>query len=154
MENKLKVYLASPFFTPEQIGRLSMVEDIAGVIFEVYSPRKQFQFKSGTKPSKEDAKKVLEANHNAIEASDFIISITDDKDLGAIYECGYASKAKIPIIYCAFTLGDKPFNLMLAETGIAVVKYYCDLISVLYIIKTKGLDSEELKKFQYQGNVE
>jgi nucleoside deoxyribosyltransferase len=154
METKLKVYLASPFFNPEQISRLWIIETLVEYLFEVYSPRKQFQFESGTKPTKEDAKKVLEANHKAIEESDFIIAITDDKDMGTLYECGYASKTKIPIIYCAFTLGDKAFNLMLAETGIAVVKYYCDLIDVLHIIKNKGLNSEELNKYKYQGLIE
>lgn len=154
MDAKLKVYLASPFFRPEQILRLEIVESMTEDYFDIYSPRKQFQFESGTKPTKEDAKKVLDANHKAIEESDFIIAITDDKDMGTLYECGYASKSNIPIIYCAFTLGDKPFNLMLAETGIAVVKTYCDLIDVLTIIRYNGILSEKLNKYKYQGLIE
>ncbi|MFX0084244.1 MAG: nucleoside 2-deoxyribosyltransferase [Candidatus Hodarchaeota archaeon] len=152
---KLKVYIASPFFNKEQIERLTLVENEIEPRFDAYSPRKQTQFKSGTKPDKKLRQLILDSNLYAIENSDFVIAITDDKDLGTLFEVGYAYAIGKPIIYVAFTLGERPFNLMLSETGVAVLKTLSEVRTVAdSIIKNGIYDNTQLKKFQYEGLIE
>ena len=52
-----------------------------------------------------------------MEQADIIVAIYDGKDTGTIWETGFAYASKKPIIYYSETLGDRPFNLMLARTG-------------------------------------
>ena len=152
---KLKVYIAAPFFNKEQIGRLALVENELEPRFDAYSPRKQTQFKTGTKPDKELRQLILDNNLFAIERSDFIVAITDEKDLGTLFEVGYAYAVGKPIIYVAFELGKKPFNLMLSETGTAVVKHLSSLRTVADIIVKNGIrNNTQLEKFQYEGLIE
>lgn len=62
-------------------------------------------------------------NVRGIEESELVIAITDDKDMGTIFEAGHAYASGVPVIYVAFTLGkDGMFNLMLAESGKAACK--------------------------------
>lgn len=150
----LKVYLASPFFNPAQIDRIQQVEAELER-FKLYSPRKQTQFKTGTLPDKAMRQLVLNNNIVAIEESDFVVAITDEKDMGTLFEAGYAYAIGKPIIYVAFTLGNRPFNLMLAETGIAVIKHLSELRTVAHSIMHDGIiDNTLIAKFKYNGLIE
>lgn len=117
-ENKsYKVYLASPFFKPEQIERIEFIENILeSYNYTVFSPRKEFVVKPNA--TAEDRKKGFDGNCNAIDNCDFVIAVTDGKDMGTIWEAGYAYSSGIPILYFAETLGNNDFNLMLAESGL------------------------------------
>lgn len=153
--NKLKVYIAAPFFNKKQLERLVSVENEIESRFDMYSPRKQIQFKTGTKPDKKLRRWVLDNNLFAIERSDFVMAITDEKDLGTLFEVGYGYGIGKPIIYVSFTLGNKPFNLMLAETGVAVIKHLSELRIVAKLIAKYGLyNNTRLEKFQYEGLIE
>jgi nucleoside 2-deoxyribosyltransferase len=110
----MRAYLAGPFFSPEQI---KIVDDIAYVLrangIEVYSPKDDNLFKPGMSVGA-----VLDENVKAIDASDFIVAITDGKDVGTMFEAGYAYATSKDILYV--WLGHKPgmkFNLMLAASG-------------------------------------
>lgn len=117
----MKIYLASPFFKEDQIERISYIEQVLDENnIQYFSPRKEFVVKPDA--TKEDRKKGFLGNCNAIDNSSYIIAVTDGKDMGTIWECGYAYGQGKPIIYFAETLGDNPFNLMLAESGITVCK--------------------------------
>ncbi|WP_353856827.1 nucleoside 2-deoxyribosyltransferase [Bacillus sp. Bos-x628] len=116
------VYIAAPFFKADQITRVALVETLLEKHDLTYfSPRKQSAI--GPISSPEVRKKSFEMNIRGIEESELVIAITDDKDMGTIFEAGHAYASGVPIIYVAFTLGqDGMFNLMLAESGKAACK--------------------------------
>jgi nucleoside 2-deoxyribosyltransferase len=119
---KHHVYIAAPFFNPDQITRVALVETLLEKHgFTYFSPRKQSAI--GPISSPEVRKKSFEMNVKGIEGAEFLIAITDGKDMGTIFEAGHAFASKIPVIYVAFTLGkDGMFNLMLAESGVAACR--------------------------------
>ena len=110
-----KVYIASGWFTPEQEARLEEVLSAckkAGV--EVYSPRDDFQYVKGMNPAV-----VFVANLNHIEDSLFVLASTEGKDIGTLFECGYAYGHGKPVVY--YYPGKGKFNLMLGESATAVI---------------------------------
>lgn len=115
-------YIAAPFFNPDQITRVALVETLLEKHgFTYFSPRKQSAIGPISNP--EVRKKAFMMNVDGIEDAEFLIAITDGKDMGTVFEAGHAYCAGIPIIYVAFTLGkDGMFNLMLSESGKAACR--------------------------------
>lgn len=153
----MKVYLASPFFNDEQIERIEYIENLLDELgFEVYSPRKDCTYKLTPDSNKEERQKVFADNIINIETAELLIAVTDGKDMGTIFEAGYAYRTDIPIVYFAETLGDGLFNLMLAESGIAVAQSREKLKEVLEDIKEKTAESytTELTQEYYEGKIE
>lgn len=115
-------YIAAPFFNPDQITRVALVETLLeknGLSY--FSPRKQSAI--GPISSPEVRKHSFTQNIDGIEEAEFLIAITDGKDMGTVFEAGHAYASNIPVIYVAFTLGkDGMFNLMLAESGKAACR--------------------------------
>lgn len=151
------VYLASPFFRPEQIERVEFIENILEDCgYTVFSPRKEFVVKPNA--SSEDRKKGFAGNCEAIDKADFILAVTDGKDMGTIWEAGYAFAKHKPILYFAETLGNNDFNLMLAESGLlGVCKSRKDLERVIIDIQTySSLDRyiSHGDKINYEGSIE
>lgn len=107
-------YLAGPWFTDGQMARLELLKSILtsqGITF--FSPKDENLFKPGM-----TTKDVLNANLVAMDESQFVLAITDGKDVGTMFECGWAHANNIPILYVWLTRekGQK-FNLMLAASG-------------------------------------
>ena len=119
---KHHVYIAAPFFSPDQITRVALVETLLEKHgFTYFSPRKQSAI--GPIADPEVRKKAFQMNVDGIKDAEMVIAITDGKDMGTIFEAGHAYASDIPIIYVAFTLGkDGMFNLMLAESSQATAK--------------------------------
>jgi nucleoside 2-deoxyribosyltransferase len=119
---KHNCYIAAPFFNPDQITRVALVEMLLEKHSMTYfSPRKQSAI--GPISSPEVRKKSFDMNVAGIEEADFLVAITDGKDMGTIFEAGHAYASNIPVIYVAFTIGkDGMFNLMLAESGKAACR--------------------------------
>jgi nucleoside 2-deoxyribosyltransferase len=116
-----KIYIASPFFNEEQLERVMFIEDILKEHdFEYFSPRLDTYVKPNS--NNNERNNAFYANLNAIDDAQLIVVITDGKDVGTIFEAGYAYAKGIRIIYFAETLGDKPFNLMLAISGSKICK--------------------------------
>lgn len=114
------VYLASPFFKPDQVEREEAVKKILrdrGLT--VFSPKENC-FLPPT-AGLQDQRKVFQDNVDAIERCRVVLAITDGKDIGTIWEAGYAFGIGIPVIYFAETLGPYGFNLMLAQSGRMVI---------------------------------
>lgn len=114
----MKVYFAGGWFNPAQEEEHTRI----GAFLErhknldVFNPRTAGgDFKSGKET--DHMTNVLLNNCASIDAADIVVAITDYKDMGTLWECGYAYARKKPIIYYCETLGNKPFNLMLAKTG-------------------------------------
>lgn len=120
---KYDFYLASPFFNDEQIKREeSIKKTLRGYGFSVYAPREHGIV--GSLTSQEAVTSTFNSNVEAINNSRMVLAITDGKDMGTIWEAGYAYGNNIPIVYYAETLGNNPFNIMLSESGVGIFKDY------------------------------
>jgi|SRR5699024_275095 len=140
---KHSVYLASPFFTPEQLERVELVENMLEEFgFSYFSPRKELVCPPDA--TDEVRKKTFKGNHDGILDAEMVIAITDGKDVGTIWEMGVAFEAGIPVIGVALTLGKAPFNLMLSESCYTTVRTPEELRDFL----------ENGTSIYYQGEIE
>jgi nucleoside 2-deoxyribosyltransferase len=115
----MKVYIAAPFFNPTQ---LAIVKAIKTVLkendMEYFSPKDESMFKQG-----DDPKQIINLNCLGVRMSDAVIAVTDGKDVGTMFECGYAYSHQIPILYLWLHRKEgQAFNLMLAASGSVVHK--------------------------------
>ena len=97
-----------------------------------------------------DARKKNDVNF--ILSCDFVIVNTAGKDLGTIFEAGFSYAFKKPIIYYFKAPDGVNFNLMLANSGVAVAKNKQQLIDILNTLKSNNFDFEKLER--YEGNIE
>lgn len=134
------IYLAAPWFTPAQAARHEAVLSVLREWREqdrdtrqVYNPRESIcptQAAAGT------CRTFYDANVAALNASDMVVAITDDKDLGTIFELGYAAAINerlktIRLVGVALEL-EGPFNLMLAVACETVCTTIEDLRDFLF----------------------
>ena len=141
-KKKYDYYIAAPFFNPDQITRVELVKSILdskGLTY--FSPKDDSAVSNINDP--EQRKRVFALNHESISASRSVIAITDGKDTGTVWEAGFAFAKDIPVIYVAFTLGNAPFNLMLAESGIAACRTVKELKAAI-----------DGNKIYYKGDIE
>lgn len=124
-------YLASPFFKDSQIQREEIVKTILREHgHKVYSPKENGIL---TPDATDEARtKIFKENCEAIQKSRRILAITDEKDIGTIWEAGYAYGIGKEIVYYAETLGNNPFNVMLGKSGIGIFTNYDDLGKAAY----------------------
>lgn len=153
----LKVYFASPWFNPEQAEREERVKGkLRSLGFNVFSPKDNCNLSPISDAAIRD--KVFNDNCTNIEDADIVFAITDGKDMGTIWEAGYAcgynkllSSAGcnyIKIVYYCETLGPNgQFNLMLAQSGDIVITKFEDLDKLPQLI-------EEGKGLAYAGIIE
>ena len=125
-----RIYFASPWFTPEQEEREERLKaKLRSLGFEVHSPKEEAV--CGAISDQETREKIFMGNIWAINSCDIVFVVTDGKDMGTIWEAGYAygynerQKAvgyePIKIVYYCETLGNGLFNLMLAQSGDIVI---------------------------------
>jgi len=113
---KYDLYFASPFFNPSQVEREEALKAILRSNgLRIFSPKEEILLEPNA--SAEDRRRTFEGNCAAIRDSIAVFAVTDEKDMGTIWEAGYAYGIKKPIIYFAETLGDNCFNVMLAQSG-------------------------------------
>ena len=145
----MKVYLASGWFNHEQAEELTMLENIfdnRSDYFDLASPRRIFVCPPNA--SKEVQDETFYGNLRHIQQSDFLLVNTRDKDIGTIWEAGYAHAYGKPIVYfCAGLPEGAKFNLMLARSGIKVCTSFEELEEYLSrVIETKTLPLEPYDK--------
>ena len=120
-------YLASPFFKDSQIQREEAVKNaLRNEGYTVYSPRENGILTPDA--TDEVRTKIFKENCEAIQKSHRILAITDEKDIGTIWEAGYAYGIGKEVVYYAETLGNNPFNVMLGKSGIGIFTNHNDLI--------------------------
>ena len=120
-------YLASPFFKDSQIQREEAVKNaLRNEGYTVYSPRENGVLTPDA--TDEVRTKIFKENCEAIQKSHRILAITDEKDIGTIWEAGYAYGIGKEVVYYAETLGNNPFNVMLGKSGIGIFTNYNDLV--------------------------
>lgn len=132
----MKVYFASPWFNPEQAEREDRVKNkLRELGFNVWSPKDNCI--CSPIADEEMRQKVFGDNVYNIETCDILFAITDGKDMGTIWEAGFANginymlkptDRRIIIVYYCETLGPNgQFNLMLAQSGDIVITKFEDL---------------------------
>ena len=123
-----KVYLASGWFSPAAAEELTHLENIFDQRkwVDLASPRRIFVCPPDAPKETQDA--TFTGNLHHIETADFLIVNTRDKDIGTIWEAGYAYAKDVPIVYfCAGLPSGAKFNLMLARSGIKVCTSFAEL---------------------------
>tara|TARA_B100000925_G_scaffold281350_1_gene253029 strand:+ start:72 stop:518 length:447 start_codon:yes stop_codon:yes gene_type:complete len=145
----MKIYLASGWFNPTQAAELDRLEEIfdsRSEFFDLASPRRIFVCPPDAPKSVQD--ETFSGNLHHIETSDFLLVNTRDKDIGTIWEAGYAHAFKKPIIYfCAGLPEGAKFNLMLARSGVKVCTSFDQLEDYLdRVINTGVLPFEPYDK--------
>jgi len=148
----MRIYLAAPWFSPEQeIIHNKVLRALDSTDHKTFAPRRELV----VQPDDPEIirRRAFSGNLEAIERSELIVAITDYKDIGTIWEAGYAYRCIKPILYYAETLGDRPFNLMLAQSGIGVVR---DTVELLDILKATNINRvvELCKSYHFGGPVE
>ena len=116
-----KIYLASGWFNPTQAEELTRLEEICDSRewIDLASPRRIFVCPPDAPKETQDA--TFEGNLHHIKTADFLIVNTRDKDIGTIWEAGYAYANEVPIVYfCQGLPAGAKFNLMLARSGVKV----------------------------------
>lgn len=124
-----RAYIASPFFTPEQIAAVGeVVVAVEGCGYVTYSPMRDGILLKPTDPPKL-RDEVYWSNVCAIRESQLLVAILDVKDTGTIWELGAATGYTLPIV--AVTLAVETMNVMLERGVAAHVKNLHDLTEVL-----------------------
>lgn len=138
--SKKRVYLAAGWFNPVQAEELDKLESIFDAREEwiaLSSPRRIFVCPPNAPKEVQDA--TFSGNLEHIEKADFLLVNTRDKDIGTIWEAGYAYAHKRPIVYfCAGLPKGAKFNLMLARSGVKVCTSFEELEDYLDRCKAAG----------------
>lgn len=148
-----KFYIAAPFFNDEQNA---IVDDVEGLMEELqlsnFSPRRDNQLEPGAFHDATKRRLAFETNVRKIDECTHIVVIPHNKDMGTVFEAGYAYKSHVPILYYApFLDPELPFNLMLAESGIAVLYTKEELKEALSDIREYKFDKN---RYYYGGRIE
>lgn len=127
-----KIYLAAGWFNPTQAAELTTLEEICDSRewIDLASPRRIFVCPPNAPKETQDA--TFDGNLHHIKTADFLIVNTRDKDIGTIWEAGYAYANEVPIVYfCQGLPAGAKFNLMLARSGVKVCTSFEELADYL-----------------------
>ena len=132
------IYIASPFFNPNQLDFVKLIEkalDEEG--WEYYSPRSEGILLDQTEEERQTNKKrIYDTNVEWIHKAEHMIAVIDDRDIGTIWEMGYAKAIGVNIV----TISNQSYglNVMLAESVQAHVLWISDAIRALQDPTFKG----------------
>ena len=146
----MKFYIAAPFFNPAQIQKVEAVKEmLQSNGLDYFSPKDDclFQNDAGV-----DSQAIFRTNCDEIEKCDGVIAITDGRDVGTMWESGFAYGIKKENIVYAWLDHDPKanFNIMLAHSGDAVALGYGELARILKSAQEDG----EVASHNYSGNME
>lgn len=133
------IYIASPFFNPKQLDFVAKIEDtLYKEDFLFFSPRKVgilLDMEEGERQaSKAD---IYRSNIDAIEGCDTIVAVIDDRDIGTIWEMGYAIGRNKRVI--SISNENYGLNIMLAESVQAHVNDLDDMVQALINKQYRGM---------------
>lgn len=148
----MKVYAAGPFFNSQQLETMELIESVIESFdeFEVFKPRNgaasakklNKDIGAGKDPSAETRKRVFRDNVENILDADLVVACIDDRDIGTIFEIGYAFAESVPIF--TFTNQGYGMNLMLAESTLA----HCKGVEQLKQALEMFLDGADTQAFE------
>jgi nucleoside 2-deoxyribosyltransferase len=123
----MKVYLAAPFFRPDQVSTVDGVEKLLDDTFgqdAVYSPRRIGILTKNALP--EERARIFRGNIDGIEGSTLMVAVIDDFDPGTVWEMGAAWAKRIPTIAYSNVPG-RGLNVMLSQTCVGFANGVLDL---------------------------
>lgn len=107
----MKVYLASGWFSPEQMKACKDVEESLSFLNDSnFFPRSMNLGTDGCSWNE-----IFSENIYHLDECDVVVASTVGKDMGTLWECGYAYAKGKRIVY--YTPGIKKPNLMLGLSG-------------------------------------
>ena len=140
------VYLASPFFTPDQVNSVRALETlIESCGYRCLSPSRD-GIVIAAESTWEDRRQGFTWNTDSIESSQLVVANIDDRDQGTSYEMGYAYGQDKPIV--TISLHNYEVNLMLACGTLGHLKSLEELKVALDILR------ESLSTNDAQGKLE
>lgn len=90
------IYIAAPFFNPEQLAFVKKIEDILDKSgMDYFSPRSSGMLKDATPEEREaHMNNIYDVNMAAMRACTSMIAVIDDYDTGTVFEIGYFTRLK------------------------------------------------------------
>lgn len=136
-----RVYLAAPFFNPDQLALVRQLEKIVDVYSELtcFSPRREGGIIEGA--SREERAKmapvIFSSNCSAIDSCDLVFAVIDGRDVGVTWEIGYAFAREKPIV--TFTNQDFGLNVMIRECVTCHVMGLDQVRAFFFTLQRSGL---------------
>jgi nucleoside 2-deoxyribosyltransferase len=134
---KPRIYLAAGWFDPAQ---LKQMEEIRAVLCRLEEDGKLTSFapfyngvvlKGKVDPNwRREMKRAWELDIWELSRSDLVVGSTQNHDVGTIFECGYASALKIPIL-CYNSAPELGLNVMLSQESRGFCKSPAQLLEAL-----------------------
>jgi len=156
---KPKVYLAAGWFNPEQKKQMEQVLSVlqkmhANGIVDYFAPYQDgFVLKKEDPERKRKMAMVWWLDINQLKECDLIIAVTQDHDVGTIFECGYASALQ-KIVFCYNSNPALGLNVMLAQEARGFYKDEKKLEEgILEFVNAWLCDSKETVYREFRTNV-
>lgn len=144
-----KLYIASPFFNPEQLAVVEHVERSIRYVggLDYYSPRNDGVLKDMAPAERLAAgPKLFKLNCQMVRECDAVIALMDYKDTGTTWETGYAYGLN-KSVFGYRTDPNQPLNIMVQQCFHAVVYGQEELSAMLAAYATHAaLDRWEVRK--------
>lgn len=132
------IYIAAPFFKTEQVAMVEQIEKALSLNgYGFYSPRSDGILLDLPETERQSRKRIIyDTNIMKLLASDSMIAVIDDRDIGTIWEMGYGKAIGLHTV----TISSKSYglNVMLAESVQAHVLNTDDMIKALLDTDYKG----------------
>ncbi len=160
----IKVYVAGPFFNQTQLDSMIAIESVLEknsseeVPIDIFRPRDSTasakklnqDIGAGKDPSATTRHNVFMDNVNNIDDANLVVALIDGRDIGTIFEIGYAYGVNVPII--TFTNLGFGMNLMLAESTLAHCKGLDQLDSAIKMF-IRGAYADEFDSMFKRANL-
>lgn len=143
----INVYLAGPFFNPEQVAVIEKLERLLAKfpVFSVYSPRVDGVLIEMSAADKiKNSRQVFMTNCQKLRWADLVLAVVDGRDTGTTWEMGFAFATGIKII--TYTDNDYGLNVMIQESVAAHARGEEDAEKILSAINR--FDVDRLKDFR------
>lgn len=148
MNSPITGFLAAPFFNEKQVSK---VKTLLRYLEEEVGVKMWTVTRDGKPVRQEDSKmtwsEAFKMNVDALIATDWVIAIIDDRDIGTAWEMGYHMASGKPVI--SVTFEDHGTNLMLAEGIVAHCKTLSEVSQVVKaVVEAVGdrREAEEVSK--------
>lgn len=113
----MKVYIAAPFFIPQQVALVEAAErELGRDGLDYFSPRSEGTLKNmSVEEQKQTRKQIFDSNIQNMNECTHMLAIVEYKDTGTIFEMGYFHAQGKPIIMVSSKL--ESINVMLGQAA-------------------------------------
>jgi len=154
--DNIKLYLAAPFFNPEQLKAVVNIErvlDMAGVNF--FSPRSEGVLVD-LAPHERAAhlQRIYQSNINHMQSCNVMLAVVDGRDIGTMFEIGFFTSKRLSEghkddLLVTYTDNSFGLNVMIQQSVDAHLKGLDNLESMLGMAKYNGeLGPDQLSFFK------